>query len=224
MQKRYDNYYYWEHMITNNKPVWKDCFENLSLTKNSKFIHTGIINYDKNIIEDNWACYPNAKSMLGFIQYVFIPTAFFTWLNNEFDEVVIPIASSYNILDQIKEFDKEKNEYLISNMKEDIESLNNFWTLNEEECFKSLKIFTKKFNEKWHKENKKILKLSVFQSPNEIEEYVMPENDDIFIEVLEEEIGLSKKEWQNVCKNVYHNEFVKSKFIDILNYKVGCLV
>ncbi|WP_050607334.1 hypothetical protein [Clostridium niameyense] len=223
MVSKYNSSYYWENLIAQNKPIWKGAFQNLSLTRDSKFIHCVIINYDKNIIEHNWAYYPDVKSMLGFIQYVFVPTAFFTWLSNEFNEFVVPIAPSYEILGYLKEFNKKHQENFLNIMKTTIEKLNSLWYLTEEECIKEIKDFSKEFNKQWGEKNGKLLSLNIFEDSFQIGEYIIPKNhNDVFLEVLEEEIGLTKDQWEEVYTKVYENEFMKRQFINILNYKIGC--
>lgn len=221
MEAGYDNSFFWENLIIKNEPMWKDAFNNLELTRKSKFIRTSIINYDKNILEDNWAYYPNSKSLLGFIQYVFIPTAFFTLLNNQYEEIIMPVAPTYDIVEYFKDFMDKKDELILFIMKENLQELNTFWKLNEQELLKALKNFSKKFNEKWKEKNGKMLSLNIFENVIKVGEYIMPkEGKDVFTEVLEEEIGMTKNQWEDVYMNVYDNEFIRKKFIDILNYRI----
>lgn len=161
--------------------------------------------------------------MLGFIQYIFLPTAFFTLLNNKFDELVIPLAPSYEFLNEIKNFTTVKDETTMSILKKYIETIDELWTLDDKDCLKILKNFCNDFNKQWQENDGNLLQLNVFENTFEIGEYVIPKNHDaIFLEVLEEDMGLTKKQWENVYMNVYENKFIKNKFIDILNYKIGC--
>jgi hypothetical protein len=222
---KYNSCYCWENIIVNNAPIWRDSFQEISLTKESIFVHTVIINYDKKIIEDNWAYYPNVKSLLGFIQYVYIPTAFFTWLDNEVEEFAVPLASQGEILEHINNFNKEENNHNIFAMNESINKLNSLWDMDDSQCMNELKDFVNELNTQWRERDGKLLNLTIFKDSIEVGEYIIPEEDDeIFIEVLEEDIGLTKEQWKEVYMNVYDNEFIRKKFIDILNYKIGSLI
>lgn len=41
------------------------------------------------------------------------------------------------------------------------------------------------------------------------------------ISVLEDQLGVTKEEWLNICSTVYENYFMKRKFIEILNNRIN---
>jgi hypothetical protein len=52
----------------------------------------------------------------------------------------------------------------------------------------------------------------------EIGEYLIEEYDkDDMLDYFEDESGMSKEEWMDTCNGVYENDFLRLKFIDILN-------
>ncbi|MCD3282409.1 hypothetical protein G8V05_09255, partial [Clostridium botulinum C/D] len=68
MSYKYNNYYYWKNVLCNKKEVWKCSIMNTLDLQESIYINTTILDYDKNTLDNNWACYPNIKALLGFIQ------------------------------------------------------------------------------------------------------------------------------------------------------------
>jgi len=39
--------------------------------------------------------------------------------------------------------------------------------------------------------------------------------------MLEDQLGVSKEEWLNICGQVYDNDFMNRKFTEILNNKIN---
>ncbi len=63
----------------------------------------------KKYFDNNWAVYPDAESLLGFLQYIFIPTVFFCYTNNTSEEIVTPTASKKELLEEIKTLCRNEN-------------------------------------------------------------------------------------------------------------------
>ncbi|MBC2399356.1 ribosomal protein S8 [Clostridium tetanomorphum] len=224
MVYKYNNYYYWENLIITGQNIWDSHFMNLPLNEKSIFINTSIIDYQQNIFENNWCCYPNILATLGFLQYVYLPTAFFNILNCKADELFVPICSSEEFISELNKTDKYITYMNPSqNFDKYILELNTYWTLNENACIDKLKNFCKKFNNAWNKQDT-ILSINIFLKPQEIAEYIMNDkNDTVFLEVIEEEIGLTKDELFHLCNNLYNNEFMKKNFVELLNNKISCI-
>lgn len=66
----------------------------------------------------NWGCYNSVKALLGFIQYVYIPTAFFHILNKDYDDIFIPICSSDCFLEYIVESQSDYKEFMKASIEE----------------------------------------------------------------------------------------------------------
>ncbi|MDF2593003.1 MAG: hypothetical protein K0S75_2469 [Clostridia bacterium] len=216
--EKYRQYYFWESILKNNEEVWKNSFRNLPLNYNSKFINTVIVDCNNGVMEDNWVYYPNVEALLGFIHHVFLPTAFALILFPEPGEFITPMATAKELLDSAEEMAEEKNRDTIAIMRDHDAELHSIWDMDEEEMWRSLHHFSQRFNEIWGKSNDVFFYFTIFNTPMEIGEYLIEEYDkDDMLDYFEDESGMSKEEWMDTCNGVYENDFLRLKFIDILN-------
>ena len=223
MASEYNQYWYWENMVLSETPLWNNSFKNLSLTKDSIFIYSMIMCKESSILKNSWAYYPSVESLLGFIEHIFMPTAFFTWLDDN-EGFQVPVATIGEVLDVMsKEEGVDSRD--ITSMWEYAEEIQKLWRIDPDSSINNLKDFSKSFNDRWKLNDDKLLYFKIFESSSEIAEFIFTgENNDFFEEIIEEDIGMTKSEWQETCKQVYDNKFLSRRFIDILNNKVGCLV
>jgi hypothetical protein len=216
--KKYKQYFFWENVLTNNEEVWKNSFRNMPLTHESRFINTVIVDCNNSIMEDNWVYYPNAEALLGFIHHVFLPTAFALILFSESGEFITPMATVKDLLDLAEEVNEDKNRASVALMRKQDEELENIWNMDEEEMWSRLYHFSQEFNQEWGRNTDVFFYFNIFNTPTEIGEYLVAEYEkDEMLDYFEEESGLTKEEWFNTCNGVYENDFLKLKFIDILN-------
>ncbi|MDF2530498.1 MAG: hypothetical protein K0Q65_79 [Clostridia bacterium] len=216
--KKYKQYFFWENVLTNNEEVWKNSFRNMPLTHESRFINTVIVDCNNSIMEDNWVYYPNTEALLGFIHHVFLPTAFALILFSESGEFITPMATVKDLLDLAEEINEDKNRDRVALMRKQDEELESIWNMEEEEMWSQLYDFSQAFNQEWGKNTDVFFYFNIFKTPTEIGEYLVAEYEkDEMLDYFEEESGLTKEEWFNTCNGVYENDFLKLKFIDILN-------
>ncbi|MBD5637102.1 hypothetical protein HYI18_00380 [Clostridium botulinum] len=219
MDNKYNNLFYWENLLVERENIWSGNFKDIPINQKSLFINTTIIDYEKNIFDNNWAVYPDVKSLLGFIQYIFIPTVFFCYVNNTSDEIVTPIASKEELLEEIKTLCK--NEGSIIEIEYFINKAYNLSELSEYELIDELKKYCVEFNRRWEKKTK-IFHISIYSSGKEIIEKISKEEN--FLEVIEEDIGMSINTLKEITKDLQYNLFMKSSFIKILNNQIGCII
>lgn len=84
-----------------------------------------------------------------------------------------------------------------------------------------MKKYCLEFNRKW-KEKTKIFHISIYSSGKEIIEKISKEEN--FLEVIEEDIGMSINTLKEITKDLQYNLFMKSNFIKILNNQIGCII
>jgi hypothetical protein len=216
--KKYKQYLFWENVLTNNEQVWKNSFRNMPLTHDSRFINTVIVDCNNSIMEDNWVYYPNAEALLGFIHHVFLPTAFTLILFSESGEFITPMATVNELLDMAEEVNEDKNRASVALMRKQDEELESIWSMEAEDMWTKLYDFSQEFNQEWGKNTDVFFYFSIFKTPIEIGEYLVAEYEkDQMLDYFEEESGLTKEEWFSTCEGVYENDFLRLKFIDILN-------
>jgi hypothetical protein len=223
--EKYKHYYFWENILKNNEEVWKNSFRNMPLTQDSKFINTVIVDCNNSVMEDNWVYYPNVEALLGFIHHVFLPTAFALILFSEQGEFITPMATAKELLDLAKEMDEVKNRDLIEVMEKQDAELKSIWTMDKKEIWMSLQNFTQRFNEIWGKTMDVFFYYNIFNTPTEIGKYLINEYEkDQMLDYFEDESGLTKEEWLSTCNAVYDNDFLRMKFIDILNNRTKDII
>ena len=220
---KYDHYYYWENLIHKEDPLWENAFQDLPLTPSSMFLYTVVMDQNKNFIKNRWVYYPDVYAVLGFIQYVYMPTALFTFLDEEAEGFNMPLATAEEVLFYHSSCIEHRS--FINTMEEKLVLLKTFWHLEENECIQALKDFLSELTPMLSFLDTKIIYCRLFENPMEISDYILYGGEmEVELEVIEEEIGLKKQEWETICANIYLNPFMKRKFINVLNHRVGYLV
>lgn len=220
----YKHYYFWENNIINETPLWEGYFNKKTIIANSKIIYTGILNYEKNILHYSFAVYPSIYSLLGFLQHVFLPTAFFSWFDCNYDGFYIPLSKFEYIVDEVIENTPNINLGLVNLMQDYYCFLNSLWPLNKNSLSIELKSFCNKFNDDWDRDFNKRLFLMVFDNPSEIFDFIKSSigwSD--YNEFIEEEISMDLDTLKFTCNNAIGEPLLNKKFIDILNKNIPVL-
>lgn len=214
---KYNHPVYWENLLTKQAKPWQSCSVPFEAAQQAIFINTAIIDYRRNTLDNDWSCHPDAKSLLGFIQYLHLPLAFYYTLNQDKDALYFPIATSQEFIEYVQETGSPYANVMIEAIRE----LTDLWELDNHTCLERLKDFCMKFNEYWYQDNF-ILNINIFASTYEIAEYLININE--FPEVLEEDFGLSTNQLFRMCDSFYHEQFMYKNFVKILNHKIGCVI
>lgn len=214
---KYNNHHYWDNALTNKKDVWRSCFPETVRARKAIFVNTVIIDYRRKTLDNNWACHEDVRSLLGFIQYVYLPLAFFYIINTDNDDLLIPVRSTNSFIEYIRSSASPYAEI----MEAFISELKKYWELEPLTCMRRTKEFCDGFNAFWGGQDI-ILHIGVFSSTFEIAERLVSGND--FIEVLEEDIGMTSTQLFGMCRNFYHDAFLQRNFVRILNNRIGCII
>lgn len=224
---KYNTLEYWKDAITEEE-VWTGPFKNLPITEKSLFIHSVIVNCnDADGYIDAWACFPDIQALLGFIEYVFLPTAFSIWLNgleDDEDEEEEALKTAEEILDAYVGLQNHKYKKELLAMRSNIAEIDSFWDLDDKKCLLYLEQFAKKMYSQWAGPIEKFFYFHIFKSPVEIGKYVVDSfEEDKLLDIMEEDMGLTKKQWEYIYNNIYHNEKNEYRFFEILNDKLHML-
>ena len=214
---KYDSHYYWEGTLAGKTDVWQRHFDDKADPHQALFVNTALIDYPRNTLDNNWACYPDSKSLLGFLLYMYVPLAFYFIIHEENEKLLIPIAATQELLDSIQTMNREDAAAMYST----IEELVSFWELDESACRTALQHFCRRFNETWYSDNT-ILHIGIFTSTQAIAHHILEEQE--FPEVLEEDIGLTARQLKELCDKFYSDTFTRKTFVKILNNKIGCII
>lgn len=220
-QSKYSISDYWRAKISQNEIFWSGLFENQPISRDSVIISPVILNSYSNQDEVAWAVYPNVKSVVGFLKFIYLPTAFIGFILEEIDSRYYFQDDLDAVLDAYKEEYPEKIN-LITKMEQFYYRLEELWEKDDATCLEELKRWTDSFNENWEESRGVSLTFNVFGSPKEAAEFIIQTyEEDLGIESLEDDIGLTKNEFlQLASDDIYQNDFLKRKFTDILTNRL----
>ncbi|AOY74700.1 hypothetical protein [Clostridium formicaceticum] len=225
--KTYNSYYYWENLIKKDENTLKNAFKDMPLTKESVFLHHVIVNcYGESY--DGWIYFPNSKALLGFLQYIYLPIAYNTiFLGERHGELAFPMCTVEGLLEMAREGTKTVNKEYIPIMEKQLMDLKTLWQLDDKECIDSLKEFGEALNDCWSSRNDIFFYFNIFDSPIEVGQYIMKtyeEDEMVDLERIEEHLGVKREEWLDICRNLFENEFMKRKFVEILNNRIEDMI
>lgn len=221
--KKHEQFLFWENKIMEDHPLFVGNFDNSDLTEKSKIIYTGILDAEKDVFKCGWAVYPNVSSLLGFIQYVFLPTAFFTWFDRSATDFFIPVSTFDIVVEEVLKHSKEKNNLDVEKIQELYNLINTLWNYEEPSINESLRLFTAELNHLFHKEPSKIIFMKIFSSPEDIAPFVRESIGWDCDELAEEEISMDLKTLDFICTNAIREPLLNKKFVDILNSKMSIM-
>jgi len=220
-QDKYEIYDYWSKLTNDGTSLWEGLFNNEPIKRESIFIAPTILNSYKNQKESGFAVYPSAKSVLGFLIYVYLPTAFFS--------VFEYYDYNYMISDDLADFFREQKINhpdkieTIRKMESFYEELSTFWSYEEEIVLDKLIQWTEAFNEEWLNMSGIALSFTIFTSPMHlVNEVVKIYEEDLDIKMLEDDLGINKQEFFDLANDeIYTNEFMRRRFTDILTNRLN---
>ena len=219
----YKDFSYWENNFNHPDVLFSGCFNDYKISAKSKIAYMGFLNSNKDVLECSFSSYPSVYSLLGFIQNIFLSTAFFTWYDTHYNDFCIPMDTFDNVISNISKNNfidiKGRNSFTAS-----YEFLDNLWALDENTIMSELLKFCNDFNANWDNDSHKKIFIKLFDSPEEIYAFIM---DTIggwdFDDFIEEEISMSKETLKSTCENVFSQPFINERFIDILNINMPIL-
>lgn len=223
LNEKYRHFYFWENLIKNDEKIFEGLFRNQTITEQSVFLNTVIVNCNTNILYDNWICFPEVEAALGFIQNVFMTSAFDTYLSPTEDSINIINETVEELLETVDYESSELKRMSIEEIKTFIEEIDVIW--DGDNIYDKLKCFSYKFNDRWGKVDSIFFYFNIFDSASEVGDYVIKGyEEENMLDYFKEETGLTKEQWQDIYQNVYQNAFIKKRFMDILNNRICNLI
>ena len=221
MRENYNSFNYWENVISENKTIRGHMFMQKPPTEKSIYFHTLIFG-SKNGINNIWGYCPNIRGLIGYLQYSFLQEAFYKWIYGQEKLVTkIPHLTVDKIANEGEKLNKISKEVSI-NMKNDYEFLNNLWGMPSNKIEIELRKFVVDFNKKWMGDNKEFLYIKVFNTPEELGEFVISSMLITSTEKeLENRIGMTIDEWRNICKFAIKNSMKGEIFRKVLLKKLS---
>lgn len=220
MREKYNSPDYWKNLDKGKTPIKGHIFMEKPPTKNCLYFHT--LAFSKaNGMNNIWGYFPNLKSFIGYLQYSFLPEAFYKWINGRNKLITkIPSISVEQIIRdgiRMKLITKETGE----EMRKDVTQLSELWEMPLSAAEKQLKRFLSNFNKKWMGDNQEFIFIKFFKSPEEVGDFVEESSLLTSSETeLENKIGMKLSEWKDICKNSLKDKLKGERFREILLKKL----
>lgn len=213
----YQNHFYWENQLLNNPSFWGSTMPKKSDAQKVLFVHTAIVNYEAKLLDFNWSYYADREKLLGFLQFIFLPSSFYHWLNPQESIAQIPISNKEELL----HFLQESSESSIHEITAVLETIDSYWKLAPVEIEENLLAFSQNFNQSWTSKNLS-LSIHIFTETHQIFNYLKDFSE--FPEIFQEDFGMTHSEFQKWCSDFYHNPMTQRTFLSLLQNKIGCIV
>jgi len=169
IKSKYDNYYYWENVV--NKDRFDNPFADDPITEESLFFHGVAIDCHGECYE-RWLHFPYIEASLGFLNYIFLPMAFYAFLSNGSE--LLTQGNLDEMLDIMSDSETCSQKDLIPQMRESSKQLGEIWNCcDSEKWFGELKKFSAHYNEHWNQGHELFSYLDVFKSPTEIGKFLV---------------------------------------------------
>ena len=129
--KNYNSISYWEPFIRKNKTLRERVFRYDYVTDKTIYLHYTIFT-KKSGVESGWVPAPNIDAFLGYVQYCFLPQAYYMWIYGREKTITkIPIATVDSILNDAVIKNKvtdDERKYI----EDDIKEIKNLWRFKNE--------------------------------------------------------------------------------------------
>lgn len=220
MKENFNSSSFWEEKVNENKTIRGHMFMQNPPTKKSVYVHTLIFSQN-NGIENVYGYFPDAKSLLGYMQYSFLQEAFYKWIyGTEMKITNIPQVPVVTLAKTA--FEKGKLTRVdMDTMIREYNALSKLWGCGDDKIMRELDKFVRVFNKLWIGNNREFLYLKVFRTPVALGEFVVNSNSLTNTdEKLEEIIGLNAHDWLALCSNAISNNEAGEVFRQILLKKL----
>lgn len=207
---------YWEAALA-QKDVWNGVFDTGESLHAPIFVNTCVIDQGGGLFDNNWACYPNIQALLGFVQYVFLPTVFYYQTEQENGPLTTPIYTKSEFLSETLSSASPHKLAMASQIKQ-VETI---WTLAEQSQQTAMRQFSLRFNHYWAQQSCKIvleLSFGVQDIADKLKEIIWCE------ELFAEETGYTTQEFDRLCARFQKEDLARHILMRVLNERVGCIV
>ena len=216
VRQNYNSLDYWKELISENRTIRGHMLMNKMPTDKSLYIHT-LIFCRENGLSNIWGYLPDVRALIGYIQYSFLPEAFYIWINSKNGSVqAIPIKSAEQVISD-GEKDKKITKEEATKMRNHLNMIKKCWDLPKGKLILELKKFVRDFNRTWYGDSSEFLYLKIFEKPEELGKFVLESS---YMsgsqEEIREKINEDTTNWLEICKKATTNKKIGEQFREIL--------
>lgn len=225
MHCKYSIYDYWKNKAFKQENLWAGLFENKPIQRESILINPIILRAEDKYYENGWAAFPNIYAVIGFLQYIYLPTAFSSILLEDYTEGYYMSEDLGWDLEALKSENPYKKKQ-INKMIQFYEELIKQWHTEEQTCIQNIRNWANRLNEGFMEEEYTIISFHLFTSPQETIQYIIRSYElDLNIKDLERDLGFTKEQLIELSGDaIYDNEFMKWKFMKILDGRLTMMI
>ncbi len=172
-----------------------------------------------------WELIPNVDMLIGYLRYVSLPRFFEVWLNRDSWDKSEDMIRAEELFSRAESTENSDHKEDIPVMNMIINEIDKLFDLPDDQKYESLETILDKFNKKFDNNKTWSFELNIFKNAVSVGEELF-ENDidqveDIYFEYFQDdEVELDekqiKKQWLNICKEVYDDNDCLDMFLDVL--------
>jgi len=215
----YNKFSVWKDIVERSNDIWEGNPLNIKLTEETIFLQTRF--YNTNPYHNSFVMFNDINAVVGFLKYVFLPTAFETYLKSGYT-IEYAIGDTDNLIDIIKEENRDEvNADQLDKIQSDIDQLNKIRNLPESDKTNNLEDFKNNYRNKWDKGDNAFCDFEIYYSPEDIiDNMIKGYGEENMLDILEEQVGIDIDDIENLKEQVFEDKFLNKRFIDILNNKL----
>lgn len=202
-------------------------FDKRLIQQGSILIHSVMLDKAGDGQKAGWVVYPDVYSVIGFLQYIYLPTVLTSILQGEIPEELSMEEEIDIIYDEYHTDDLDLKKEDVFLLLDDLyDQLLILWDTDESSILDELLKWNDRFQELIGTiETEITVSLKLFRSPEEaINHVVSAYEKNVGITQLEKEMGFTKDELFEFAKvHVYNNKFMQRKFISLLDGRITVL-
>ena len=182
-------------------------------TEKTVFLWYKITEYypDSSMTRSMWKLLPEAKAMVGYLRFIFLPSVLSIYLDLRTDDSSLPnrFLDANEIIPEIEKLEDEKEAYgkSIESLRDSIRKLDSLFELHDDKLVEELKKWAKQYTSGWGNKKYDIPEtIEIFDSPRKVGEKVYRTIERYAVRKFKEATAMSKGEWLSLCDTVLLNK------------------
>lgn len=221
MNLKYHNSYYWENLIRSRKLM--DTFNNKPITEGSVFFQGIIYNsFGRRKLIEDVLHFSSLDALSGYLHYVFLPTAFMSFTNEE-KGIIVPLGLSLmELIGYLSHNDFIRYHNYLQPMYQLLELSEQAGKEEGAACRKTLVRLESIFNYSFQVDRDAYAMMHIYESPQELGEYFsnlyqIDGDKRLGAELFYHKTGLRKAEWEALYRQAADNVFFSRKFMNCIS-------
>ncbi len=221
MHPKYHNSYYWENLIRSRKLM--ETFNNEPITEHSVFFQGIIYNsFGRRKLIEDVLHFSSLDALSGYLHYVFLPTAFMSFTNEE-KGIIVPLGLSLlELIGYLSHNDFIRYHNYLQPMYQLLELSEQAGKEEGAARRKTLVRLESIFNYSFQMDRDAYAMMHIYESTQELGEYFsnlyqIDGDKRLGAELFYHKTGLRKAEWESLYQQAASNVFSSRKFMNCIS-------